>query len=237
MWAAGTLAPVLTCLNAIVFLILAVVGGIAVINGHLSLGAAQVVVVFASQLAASVKELAGFLPRIQSGAVSAAQVRELLLTPTESGPAVDTRQLPPMPDSPPLIDFDRVSFGYEPGTPVLHDVTFSMPPGTTTAIVGTTGSGKTTLTSLLQCFYSPGSGQVRIDGTDVAVLGRAGVRAMLAAVAALSPVSMTETTPRRCRSATASRELSLMVSATAKIASNCCAVANMVTVRPCVSCA
>ena len=182
-WAAGTLAPVLTCVNAIVFLILAVVGGIQVINGHLSLGAAQVVVVFASQLAASVKELAGFLPRIQSGAVSAAQVRELLLTPTEPDPAVDTTHLPPLPGSPPRIDFDGVSFGYEPGTQVLHDVTFSMPPGTTTAIVGTTGSGKTTLTGLLQCFYAPGSGRVRIDGIDIADLGRAGVRSMLAAVA------------------------------------------------------
>jgi len=182
-WAAGTLAPVLTCLNAIVFLVLAVVGGVQVINGQLSLGAAQVVVVFAAQLAGSVKELASFLPRIQSGAVSAGQVRELLLTPTETDPAVDAGQLPALPDGPPQIDFDAVGFGYQPDTPVLHEVSFSMPPGTTTAIVGTTGSGKTTLTSLLQCFYTPDSGSIRIDGTDVTELGRAGLRSMLAAVA------------------------------------------------------
>ena len=182
-WAAGTLSPVLMFLNAIVFLLLAVVGGIQVINGHLSLGAAQVVIVFATQLAGAVKELASFLPRIQSGAVSAAQVRDLLLTPTETDPAVDATERPALPAGPPRIDFDGVEFGYEPGTPVLHEVTFSMRPGTTTAIVGTTGSGKTTLTSLLQCFYTPGSGSIRINDTDVTELGRAGVRSMIAAVA------------------------------------------------------
>ena len=182
-WTAGTLAPALTCMNAIVYLILAVVGGVQVINGDLSLGAAQVVVVFASQLAGSVKELAGFLPRIQSGAVSAGQVRDLLQTPAESDPAVDAAELPVSPEGPPRIEFDNVGFGYDPGARVLHEVSFSMPPGTTTAIVGTTGSGKTTLTSLLQCFYTPDSGSIRINGTDVTDLGRAGTRSMIAAVA------------------------------------------------------
>ncbi|WP_055475331.1 ABC transporter ATP-binding protein [Gordonia sp. HS-NH1] len=183
-WIGGSLPSVLTAVNALVFLVLAVLGGIMVVDGHLSLGAAQVVVVFAQQLTSAVRELAGFVTKVQSGTVSASKVREVLEAPEDAG--VDTGV--PVPTSsgrhqlPPEVVFDDVGFAYEEDNPVLDSVSFRMAPGTTTAVVGTTGSGKTTLTNLLQAFYTPSHGSITIDGVDLAELGPQQVRADMAVV-------------------------------------------------------
>ena len=183
-WIGGSLPSVLTAVNALVFLILAVLGGIMVVDGHLSLGAAQVVVVFAQQLTSAVRELAGFVTKVQSGTVSASKVREVLEAPEDGGAYTDR----PVPVSsgrhqlPPEIVFDDVGFAYEDDHPVLDSVSFRMAPGTTTAVVGTTGSGKTTLTNLLQAFYAPSRGSITIDGVDLVELGPHRVRANMAVV-------------------------------------------------------
>ncbi|HVN64326.1 MAG TPA: ABC transporter ATP-binding protein [Candidatus Binataceae bacterium] len=65
------------------------------------------------------------------------------------------------------IGFDRVTFGYEPGRPVLKEISFTARAGETIAIVGPSGAGKTTMASLVARFYDPESGAVRIDGTDI----------------------------------------------------------------------
>ncbi|WP_288816782.1 ABC transporter ATP-binding protein [uncultured Gordonia sp.] len=183
-WIGGSLPSVLTAVNALVFLILAVLGGIMVVDGHLSLGAAQVVVVFAQQLTSAVRELAGFVTKVQSGTVSASKVREVLEAPEDAG--ADTGRPVPVSSGrhqlPPEIVFDDVGFAYEEGNPVLDSVSFRMAPGTTTAVVGTTGSGKTTLTNLLQAFYAPSRGSITIDGVDLVELGPHRVRADMAVV-------------------------------------------------------
>ncbi|MBM7278029.1 ABC transporter ATP-binding protein [Gordonia rubripertincta] len=182
-WAAGTLAPILTAINAVVFLILAVLGGIMVVDGTLSLGAAQVAVIFAQQLSSAVRELAGFVTKVQSGTVSAGKVREVL-DELEDG-ASETGEVEPDAGRhrrPPEIVFDDVAFAYEEGTPVLGSVSFRMAPGTTTAIVGSTGAGKTTVTNLLQGFYRPTAGAITIDGDDTVDLGPHRVREGMAVV-------------------------------------------------------
>nr|WP_223205276.1 ABC transporter ATP-binding protein [Gordonia jinghuaiqii] len=187
-WTSGTLPPVLTAVNAVVFLILAVLGGIMVVDGSLSLGAAQVVVVFSQQLTSAVRELAGFVTKVQSGTVSAGKVREVLEAPDDvaGAPASDAEHPAPVTGGrhqrPPEIIFDGVGFAYEEDNPVLDSVSFRMAPGTTTAVVGTTGSGKTTLTNLLQAFYTPTHGSITIDGADIAELGPQRVRADMAVV-------------------------------------------------------
>ena len=65
------------------------------------------------------------------------------------------------------IEYDDVSFNYENGTPVLEKISFSVEPGETIAIVGATGSGKSTLINLLSRFYEPTNGEIRVDGTDI----------------------------------------------------------------------
>src|SRR5204862_1684209 len=64
--------------------------------------------------------------------------------------------------------FDNVSFAYDPGKPVLHGISFDAEPGTVTALVGSSGSGKSTIISLVAAFHTPREGMVRIDGVDLA---------------------------------------------------------------------
>lgn len=180
-WTAGTLAPVLTAINAIVFLILAVLGGIMVVDGSLSLGAAQVAVIFSQQLSSAVRELAGFVTKVQSGTVSASKVREVLDEPEDPGPD-SSGELRERHRRPPEVVFDRVAFAYDENSPVLKSVSFRMEPGTTTAIVGSTGAGKTTITNLLQAFYRPTAGSIIIDGENSADLGPHRVRDGMAVV-------------------------------------------------------
>jgi subfamily B ATP-binding cassette protein MsbA len=80
------------------------------------------------------------------------------------------------------IVFDRVSFGYEAGSSVLREVSFTVPKGSVTAIVGPSGAGKTTLLELLPRFHDPTSGEVRLDGTPLAAFTRGSLRAMLGVV-------------------------------------------------------
>ncbi|AZZ79911.1 ABC transporter ATP-binding protein [Gordonia alkanivorans] len=183
-WAAGTLAPVLTAINAVVFLTLAVLGGLMVVDGTLSLGAAQVAVIFSQQLSSAVRELAGFVTKVQSGTVSAGKVREVLDEPEDG--ASETGEVGPDQAGrhrrPPEIVFDDVAFAYEESMPVLGSVSFRMAPGMTTAIVGSTGAGKTTITNLLQGFYRPTGGSITIDGDDAVDLGPQRVRDGMAVV-------------------------------------------------------
>ncbi|TYQ07445.1 UNVERIFIED_ORG: ATP-binding cassette subfamily B protein [Gordonia westfalica J30] len=183
-WAAGTLGPILNAINAVVFLILAVLGGIMVVDGTLSLGAAQVAVIFAQQLSSAVRELAGFVTKVQSGTVSAGKVREVLDEPEDG--ASETGEVEPdragRHRRPPEIVFDDVAFAYDESTPVLGSVSFRMEPGTTTSIVGSTGAGKTTITNLLQGFYRPTGGSIIIDGDDTLDLGPQRVRDGMAVV-------------------------------------------------------
>ncbi|WP_231650102.1 ABC transporter ATP-binding protein [Gordonia sihwensis] len=181
----GTLSPAMSLCNALVFVTIAVLGALKMLDGALTLGALQAIVMYTQQLSNQVSELASNLPRIQSGIVSFTRVREFLGAADEAGPAVD--DLAPSPTTgdapPPHIRFQNVSFEYEPGRPVLRGVNLDLPPGRTLALVGATGSGKTTLTSLLQRFYDPSGGEITIDGVDIATMSRSQVRSQMAVVA------------------------------------------------------
>jgi ATP-binding cassette subfamily B protein len=101
------------------------------------------------------------------------------------------REQPEIPDPPGMprlrasrgdVLFDHVSFQYEPERPVLHDVSFHIPPGTTLAVVGRSGSGKSTLARLLLRFYNPGAGRILVDGQDIAHLSPSSVRQSIGVV-------------------------------------------------------
>ena len=99
-----------------------------------------------------------------NNATGAAQrVHALLDTPTLSQPSVHTQQLPRGSE----IRFEQVGYGYGPDNPVLADISFTLQPGTTTAIVGPSGAGKSTLARLLLRFFDPGTGRITLGGVDL----------------------------------------------------------------------
>ncbi len=80
------------------------------------------------------------------------------------------------------VIFDRVHFAYDPGKPVLHDVSFNSPPGSVTALVGPSGSGKSTIISLIAAFHEPGQGTVTVDGSDLSAVRLDAYRTQLGVV-------------------------------------------------------
>ena len=87
-----------------------------------------------------------------------------------------------MSDAPDRVEFERVNFSYRPGTPVIEDLSLIAEPGTTVAIVGPTGAGKTTLVNLLMRFYEPDSGRILVGGRDIATMSRAELRSRIGMV-------------------------------------------------------
>ncbi|MFW6188004.1 MAG: ABC transporter ATP-binding protein [Actinomycetota bacterium] len=90
--------------------------------------------------------------------------------------------------SPPELTFDRVAFSYSPDRPVLTDIGLTVPAGSTTAIVGPSGAGKSTLLALVERFYDPDHGAIRLDGTDLRALPRSELRARIGFVEQNAPV-------------------------------------------------
>jgi ABC-type multidrug transport system fused ATPase/permease subunit len=100
----------------------------------------------------------------QNAIVSARRLHEVLMAPPTVPEKPDARKLPPGPGA---VRFDHVSFGYDPAKPVLHDLSFDVPGGSVVAIVGPTGSGKSSLVNLIGRFYDPQQGTITIDGVDL----------------------------------------------------------------------
>jgi len=103
---------------------------------------------------------------LQSAFASAERIFQILDTKPHVVVAHEPRAIPRT-SEPPHVRFEHVEFSYVPGTPVLHDVSFEIPPGKTVAVVGATGAGKSTLVNLLLRFYDVGGGRVTLDGVDV----------------------------------------------------------------------
>lgn len=165
-WASGTL---LTCLQVMVILILGVVGAV---RGELTLGGFLAFVSYNSTLAWPVRSLGRVLADMSKAGVSMDRVAYILR-------AEEERELPGAAEAPMDGDivFSHVSFGYE-GQEVLRDVSFTVPAGSTFAILGGTGSGKSTLVHLLDRLYDLGEGQgeITIGGRDIRLIERGYLR-------------------------------------------------------------
>ena len=140
------------------------VGGAMVINGHLSLGAFITFNLFMGMLVTPLRSLGMWIGQAQRATASGERIFEVLDEPEEIADAPGGRDLPPGKGR---VRFERVSFGYAAGRHVLEEIDLEVEPGRTIALIGHTGSGKTTLTSLVPRFYDPTEGRVTIDGVDV----------------------------------------------------------------------
>ena len=177
----GLIQPAMIFVSNLNFVLVAVVGGLQVASGALTLGSVQAFLQYSRQFGQPVTQVASMANLLQSGVASAERVFALLDAEEQSEEPEGPPRLAPAAggnggngDSggPGRVEFHDVSFRYAPDTPLIEDLSLSVSPGQTVAIVGPTGAGKTTLVNLLMRFYEVGSGRITVDGVDIATVSR-----------------------------------------------------------------
>ena len=139
-------------------------GAKLVLSGNLSAGALVVFILYLGKMYKPMQELSKMTDTYSKAAVAYERVQELLGTERE---VKDMRRAILAPKFKGKIEFDHVSFSYQPDTPILEDISFAIEPGHVAALVGPTGAGKTSIIGLIARFYDPSSGSVKIDNTDI----------------------------------------------------------------------
>ncbi|TLM73153.1 ABC transporter ATP-binding protein [Pseudarthrobacter sp. NamB4] len=168
-YSAGVVQPLMMLMSNLNYIAVAVVGALQVIAGAMTIGGIQAFVQFSRLFTQPVGQIGGMLSLIQSCVASASRVFALLDTgedPAEPAAAAST----PVPGG--RIAFEDVTFGYPESAPAVRNLSFSVEPGQTVAVVGHTGAGKTTVVNLLMRFYEPNSGRITMGGTDIAQIPR-----------------------------------------------------------------
>jgi ATP-binding cassette, subfamily B, fatty acid transporter len=196
----GLISPATMFIGNLSYVAVAVLGGVQVATGQITVGSIQAFIQYVRQFNGPLGQVAGMYNTLQSGVASAERVFDLLDEQEESsdreqaplslngqGPRDDAGRAPAREgaaQSKPSgrVEFERVSFTYYPGTPVIDDLSLIAEPGSTVAIVGATGVGKTTLVNLLMRFYDPDSGRILIDSVDIASVSRRSLRSRIGMV-------------------------------------------------------
>ncbi|HEX5188042.1 MAG TPA: ABC transporter ATP-binding protein, partial [Streptosporangiaceae bacterium] len=154
-------------------------GGWLAIRGSITLGTFLAFSLYLLQMVAAVRFLARQFTLAQQAAASAVRVFEVI----DSRPVVADRPgAATLPDGPAVVEFDDVRFGYDPSHPVLDGLTLRVAAGETVAIVGASGSGKSTISMLLPRFYDVQAGAIRVNGHDIRGLTRDSLRAAIGLV-------------------------------------------------------
>ena len=174
----GSIQPIMWFLGNLNYVIIAVVGGLRISSGQLGLGDVQAFIQYSRQFTQPLTQLASMANVLQSGVASAERVFELLDEEEES-PEPDTVAAPPVQGR---IEFENVSFSYNPEQPLITNLSLLAEPGTTVAIVGPTGAGKTTLVNLIMRFYEIDDGRIMLDGRDIALMPRRELRSNIGMV-------------------------------------------------------
>ena len=156
--------PLLSFLPLLAQAAVLLVGARLVIDGRLTIGSFVAFNVYLLMLVFPLRMLGMWVGQIQRAAASGERIFEILDEPEEIRERADARELPPGRGR---IAFEGVTFGYDPDPPVLHGIDLELEAGKVVALIGHTGSGKTTLTALVPRFYDPQEGRVLVDGVDV----------------------------------------------------------------------
>lgn len=176
----GLMMPLMQFAGTLSTVGIAVVGGLQVASGNLRLGDVQAFMQYSQQFSGQMGQVGQMAPVIQSATASAERVFELLDAEDETPDDPNSPELVPGPGK---IEFDHVAFSYdkdresEDWRPLIEDLSFSVEPGQTVAIVGPTGAGKTTLVNLVMRFYDVDGGRILLDGQTTGELRRHDVRA------------------------------------------------------------
>ncbi|MFD4226771.1 ABC transporter ATP-binding protein [Streptomyces sp. NPDC058545] len=165
----GIMQPLMMFVSNLNYVLIAVVGGLRVASGALSIGDVQAFIQYSRQFSMPLTQVASMANLVQSGVASAERIFELL-DAEEQGPDPVTGERPA--DLLGSVSLEKVSFRYEPDKPLIENLSLNVEPGHTVAIVGPTGAGKTTLVNLLMRFYEVTGGRIALDGVDVAKMSR-----------------------------------------------------------------
>ncbi len=174
----GIIMPCVFFIGNLSYVAIAVIGGIWVAAGTMTLGAVQAFIQYARMFTQPITQLASMTNLLQSGVASAERVFEVLDAEEQTSDAAG--HLPE-----PLqgrVEFEHVAFSYDPAKPLISDLSLVAEPGSTVAVVGPTGAGKTTLVNLLMRFYDTDAGRITIDGVDITDVPRRELRANIGMV-------------------------------------------------------
>ena len=175
----GLIQPALTFIGNLVYVAIAVVGGLQVASGAMQLGDVQAFIQYSRQFTQPLAQLGSMANLLQSGVASAERVFELL-DATEQSPDPDPAETPARNEG--RLVFDDVSFSYAPDKPLIENLNLHVEPGQTVAIVGPTGAGKTTLVNLIMRFYELDGGTITLDGVNIAAMTRDDLRSRMGMV-------------------------------------------------------
>ncbi len=175
----GIIMPTMMFLGNLNYVAIAVVGGLRVASGSMSLGEVQAFIQYSRQFTQPLTQVASMANLLQSGVASAERVFDLLdeseESPEPADAAGDTAARG-------RVEFEHVSFRYEPDNPLIDDLSLVAEPGHTIAIVGPTGAGKTTLVNLIMRFYELDAGRITLDGIDITTMRRDELRSRVGMV-------------------------------------------------------
>lgn len=173
----GVMGPVMNCIGNIGFVIIAAFGGYFSVNGIISVGVISAFIVYAKQFSRPINEIAQVYGQLQTAVAGAERVFMVLDEENEDKSGEDIKEAAGA-----AVTFRNVRFSYEPGRPVLHDFTLTVPSGRKVALVGATGSGKTTVVNLLMRFYDIDSGEILINQQNIRDISRNDLRRKAAIV-------------------------------------------------------
>ena len=168
-----------TVLMGVVGAVIMYLGARQIFAGTLTLGGFTMFSAFLAFLVAPVFQIVGIGTQITEALAGLDRTQEVLHEKPEDEDARRTLAIGPIQG---VVSFDHVTFAYEPGKPVLHDISFEARPGTATALVGPSGSGKSTIISLIAAFHEPTEGVVQVDGADLSAARLDSYRSQLGVV-------------------------------------------------------
>ena len=173
-------SPLLDLLPQLAFAVIILAGGLLVIDGHLSRGGFFAYNLYLALLIWPLRMIGMWIGQYQRAIASGERI---FLVLDERPEIADPAEPIDLPDGGGELRFEDVTFGYDADRPVLRGLDLTIAPGSTVAVIGRTGSGKTTLTALIPRFYDPQGGRVVLDGADVRDLRLADLRGAIATVA------------------------------------------------------
>jgi ATP-binding cassette subfamily B protein len=175
----GMIQPAMMLVSNLNYVAIAVIGGLRVASGNLSIGDIQAFIQYSRQFTQPINQLASLANMLQSGIASAERVFEFLDVDEQSPDPVDAQTVV----SPKgRVAFEAVTFSYSANKPLITDLSLIAEPGQTIAIVGPTGAGKTTLVNLLMRFYELNGGAITLDGVDISKMRRDDLRSSMGMV-------------------------------------------------------